>query len=352
MTDWEEQPPPYGMDESADMTANVTATSEADDPYRIVERLTNENQLLNQQVAHLEQLVQALSNPSSPECQQVHQAVFAEAARFKENAETYCFELLRDSEQSEKARADARIAVVEKDMLALQQAHLSEQQELSRVTAALNSMEFAHETETARLRAINDRRKDTIKRLRGSLDDKKFQRKENRKKIMAENAELKSSLGSLHKDIKKLEKTNGEIQSQLTSTQRWAERLEESEAALQAEVEELRRENVRLNCDVEDLQSDREDEYLMDDGQRDWQALRDQLHTQYSELTAVANIINLHVKDPTVLEALSNAVKSVQNMKPGDRKRSKRKAGGSTSKKDADNNEMGDYDTHSKRCKT
>ncbi|CAG79378.1 hypothetical protein B0I72DRAFT_13474 [Yarrowia lipolytica] len=351
MTGWEEQPPPYGMDESADVTASVTATSEADDPFRIVERLTNENQLLSQQVAHLERLVQALSDPSSPECQQVHQTVFAEAARFKENAETYCFELLRDSEQSEKARADARIAEVEKEMLALQQTHIAGQQELSRVTSVLNSMELAHEDETSRLRAINDRRRDTIKRLRGSLDDKKFQRKENRKKIMAENAELKSSLGNLQKDIKKLEKTNGEIQSQLASTQRWAERLEETESTLQAEVEELRRENVRLNCDVEDLQSDREDEYLMDDGQRDWQALRDQLHTQYCELAAVANIINLHVKDTTVLEALSNAVKSVQNVKLSDRKRAKRKPVLSTSKSDADS-EMGDYEGQPKRSKT
>ncbi|KAG5366672.1 hypothetical protein CJU89_1110 [Yarrowia sp. B02] len=347
MTDWEEQPPPYGMDESADASANVTVDSEADDPYRSIERLTSENQLLSQRVSQLEHLVQALSDPTSPECQQVHQAVFAEAARFKENAETYCFELLRDSEQSEKARADSRIAVVEKEMLLLQQTHLAEQQELSRVSSALNSMELAHENEISRLKSINDRRKDTIKRLKASLDDKRFQRKENRKKIMAENAELKSSLGNLQKSIKKLEKINVEVQSQLTSTQSWAERLEETEAALQTEVEELRRENVRLNCDVEDLQSDREDEYLMDDGQRDWQALRDQLHTQYLELAAVANIINLHVTDTTVLEALANAVKSVQNVKPGDRKRSKRKA----TSKDADS-EMGDHDSHSKRSKT
>ncbi|KAG5356878.1 hypothetical protein CKK34_6259 [Yarrowia sp. E02] len=237
-------------------------------------------------------------------------------------------------------------------MLTLQQTHLAEQQELSRVTAALNSMELAHESESSRLRAINDRRKDTIKRLRASLDDKKFQRKENRKKIMSENSELKSSLANLQKDIKKLEKTNGEIQSQLASTERWAERLEESESALQAEVEELRRENVRLNCDVEDLQSDREDEYLMDDGQRDWQALKDQLHTQYCELAAVANIINLHVKDATVLEALSNAVKSVQNVKLSDRKRSKRKAAASASKKDGES-EAAEYRTPSpKRSKS
>lgn len=327
------------MDESGD----ITATSEADDPYLIIERLTTENQLLQQETARLEHLVQVLSDPNSPECQQVHQNVFAEAARFKENAETYCFELLRDSEQAEKARADARIAVVEKQMLALQQAHLSEQQELSRVSSLLNNLETSHDNETSRLNAILSRRKDTIKKLRGSLDDKKFQRKENRKKIMAENAELKSSLGGLHKEIKKLEKTNGEIQSQLSSTKQWAQKLEDTETSLQAEVEELRRENVRLNCDVEDLQSDREDEYLMDDGQRDWQTLRDQLHTQYSELAAVANIINLHVTDKTVLEALSNAVKSVQNMKPGDRKRPKRR------QRDGDT-EMKD-DTREKRNK-
>lgn len=353
MTNWEEQPPPYDMDNGSDVTA-----SELEDPYRVIEQLTGENQQLNNERLRLEQLVNALSDPLSNESQQVHQAIVAEAAMFKEDAENYCFEVLREAETAHKSRASARESEVEKQLLELRQELLQGQKELNCATAGLQSLESHHESESSRLRGILDRRRDTIKRLKSALDEKKFQRKENRKKVMTENVELKTSIGNLQKEAKKLEKSNGDLQSQLSSTRKWATRLEETEQTLQLELETLRKENVRLNCDFEDLQSDREDEDLLDDGSRDWQTLQDQMHRQHAELAAVANIINLHVSDQTVLTALRNAVESVRS---GEKrpKRRERDRGGGDGKAESEGAEGGsdtgsdteENQTQSKRCK-